>query len=389
MRALVIAPEPFFTPRGTPLSIYHRTAAMAELGVHVDLLTYGQGRSVDLPGVRIVRIPVLPFLPEAPAGPSMTKLLLDCLIVVWAIALLVRHRYDVVHAHEEASFFCTALRPLLRFRLIYDMHSSLPSQLASFRFTDSRLLVGLFRWLERQTLRRADAVITICPALACYALERGVAPERHFLIENSLLDPVRLIDGGAAERTPEIPEPPEGAQLVIYAGTLEPYQGIDLLLEAASLLAARLARLWLLVLGGTPDQVAHYRERAADLRLAKQCCFAGRVPQQTARDWIARAQVQISARTAGNNTPLKIYEQLASGVPLLATNVYSHTQVLDDGVALLVEPEPRALADGLERLLEDPSLRRRLAERARRLYEERYSRERYLERTRALLELVA
>ena len=386
MRALVIAPEPFFTPRGTPLSVYHRTAAMAELGVDVDLLTYGQGRAIDLPGVRIVRIPVLPFLREAPAGPSLTKLFLDLFIVAWAVALLLRHRYDMVHAHEEASFFCVALRPLLRFRLIYDMHSSLPSQLSSFRFSDSRLLLGLFRWLEHQALSRADAVITICPALAVYATEHGVAEERHFLIENSLLDPVRLVGGESSEPPPDVPEPPEGSELVVYAGTLEAYQGIDLLLEAVSLLAPRIPRLWLLVLGGTPDQVARYRRRAARLGLAERCRFAGRVPQQTARDWIARARVQISARIAGTNTPLKLYEQLASGVALLATKVHSHTQVLDDDVALLVEPEPQALADGLARLLEDAPLRAGLAERARRRYAERYSREHYFARMRALLQ---
>ena len=52
MKALVIAPEPFFSPRGTPLSVYYRTRALAELGVEVDLLTYGQGQDVEVSGVR-------------------------------------------------------------------------------------------------------------------------------------------------------------------------------------------------------------------------------------------------------------------------------------------------------------------------------------------------
>ena len=57
MKALVIAPQPFFTPRGTPFSVYYRTLVTAELGVKVDLLTYGEGQDVDIPGVRIIRIP--------------------------------------------------------------------------------------------------------------------------------------------------------------------------------------------------------------------------------------------------------------------------------------------------------------------------------------------
>ena len=389
MRALVIAPEPFFTPRGTPLSVYHRTAMTAELDVEVDLLTYGQGRDVDLPGVRIIRIPAFGFLGEAPAGPSFTKLFLDVFLVIWAVALLARNRYDLVHAHEEAIFFCLALKPVFRFRLVYDMHSSLPQQLTNFGFTRSRILIGVFDWLERRALTDSDAIITICPDLARYVASQQVPADRHFLIENSLLDPVRLAAGGDEASGPRVGEPPEGARLVVYAGTLEVYQGIDLMLEAASLLSGELPGLHLLFLGGTPEQVDHYRGRATELGVDGCCRFVGRVPQERAREWVARAELQVSPRIAGTNTPLKVYEQLASGVALLATNVYSHTQVLDEEVALLVDPEPRALADGLALALGDASLRRGLADRARARYQECYSRTHYREKMSALLGSIA
>jgi hypothetical protein len=48
---------------------------------------------------------------------------------------LARHRYDAVHAHEESVFWCRFLKPFFRFRLIYDMHSSLPQQLSNFQFS--------------------------------------------------------------------------------------------------------------------------------------------------------------------------------------------------------------------------------------------------------------
>ena len=77
MKALVIAPQPFFSPRGTPFSVYYRTLVTAELGVEVDLLTYGEGQDVDIPGVRIIRIPRFSFLGNAKVGPSVLKLFLD------------------------------------------------------------------------------------------------------------------------------------------------------------------------------------------------------------------------------------------------------------------------------------------------------------------------
>ena len=72
-RGLVVAPQPFFTPRGTPLSVYYRTLVAAEQGVVIDLLTYGDGEDVDIPGMRIRRIPHFPFLGPVRAGPSHTS----------------------------------------------------------------------------------------------------------------------------------------------------------------------------------------------------------------------------------------------------------------------------------------------------------------------------
>ena len=168
MKALVISPQPFFTPRGTPFSVYYRTLVTAKLDVKVDLLTYGEGEDVDIPGIRILRIPRFAFLGKIKVGPSLLKLFLDLFLVAYTIGLLFRNHYDFVHAHEEAVFFCRFLKPIFRFKLVYDMHSSLPQQLVNFHFTSSKFLINLFKKLEDSCLRASDAVITICPALSGY-----------------------------------------------------------------------------------------------------------------------------------------------------------------------------------------------------------------------------
>ena len=85
MRALVIAPQPFYTPRGTPFSVYYRTLVTAQLDVKIDLLTYGQGRDVEIPGVRIIRIPRFNVFGEVKIGPSVLKLFLDLFIFIWTV----------------------------------------------------------------------------------------------------------------------------------------------------------------------------------------------------------------------------------------------------------------------------------------------------------------
>jgi hypothetical protein len=181
----MIAPEPFFTPRGTPFSIRGRIQALVALGHSVDLVTYHAGEDVDLPRLRIFRTPRIPFVRRVPIGPSLKKVFLDLLLFSVALMRLSVGKYDVIHTHEEAGLMGTILAPLARAQHLYDMHSSLPQQLANFKAYNYAPIVKLFELLERFVICRADAVIAICPEL----LERVTAIDRErpcFLIENTI-----------------------------------------------------------------------------------------------------------------------------------------------------------------------------------------------------------
>jgi glycosyltransferase involved in cell wall biosynthesis len=387
---LVLVPQPFFTPRGTPFSVYYRTLVTAEQGVEIDLLTYGPGEDVDIPGVRIVRIPRLRVVEPVPVGPSWTKLLLDIPMILWTTGMLLRRRYKVVHAHEESVFWCRFLMPLFRFRLIYDMHSSLPEQLVNFEFTRSRLLIGTFKALEETCLRAASAVITICPDLRDYALKIGVDPNRHVLIENSIFDDVRVRT--ATNPRPAAHEPMRfdpAHRVILYAGTFEAYQGIDLLVTAFAKAAKVRPEARLLLVGGTDEQVRSVRTLAESLGLGNSCVLTGLVPRSVAKAYTHAAHIFVSPRIHGTNTPLKIYEQLASGRPLVATRVRSHTQVLDDSVCYLAEPNPESLAEALITALTDEAGSAARVRNAIALYEREYARSIYERKIRRLLEIVA
>jgi glycosyltransferase involved in cell wall biosynthesis len=395
VKVLVVAPQPFFTPRGTPLSVYYRTMVMAENGVSIDLLSYGEGQNIDLASVRLIRIPRMSWIGPIPVGPSWKKFFLDILMCMWTIGLLVRHRYDAVHAHEEAVFWCRFLKPLFRFRLIYDMHSSLPQQLSNFQFTKSRMLLGTFRALEHTCLRKADAVITICPDLKDYALRTGIDPERHVLIEKSIFEDVRLVHSGGEQE-----EPPQATRagffsldparpIILYAGTFEHYQGIDMLITAFATVRAARPDAQLLLVGGTPTQVAGAAATVARLGLTDSVCLTGRVSKSNAMRYTGLAHVLVSPRLHGTNTPLKVYEQLASGKPLVATRIWSHTQVLNDTVCIMVDPDADSIARGLLRAVDDPEYSREVARRAQALYQREYARPNYERKIRRLLEIVS
>ena len=387
-RALVVAPQPFFTPRGTPFSVYYRTLVTAEEGFDVDVLCYGRGNDVDLPNVRIIRIPAMNFLGPIKIGPSPLKLFFDLFMVLWTIGLLCTNRYQFVHAHEESVFFLRFLKPLFGFRLIYDMHSSLPEQLRNYKFTESKSVIGLFEWLEKTCLKHSDAVITICPELARYAEPLVPDRSRHLLIENSIFDKVQLADAPPSKDASSMTVAVSEGRLIVYAGTLEAYQGIEVLLGGFAYAAEQAPDAHLLIAGGTNQQVECYRGIADNLGLGDRVVFTGWVSHDQAKQYIGQAHVLVSPRSTGINTPLKIYEQLASGVPMVATNILSHTQVLDESVCFLCDPEPAAFGRALLRAISDKDARKMVVEGARRRYAEVYSRPVYVTKMRRVLDMV-
>jgi glycosyltransferase involved in cell wall biosynthesis len=390
MRCLVIAPQPFFTPRGTPFSVYYRTLVLSELGADIDLLTFGEGQDPDIPNVRILRVPRFAWLGNVRIGPSMLKLFLDVFIAARTVALLIRHRYDVVQAHEEAVFICRFLKPIFRFKLIYDMHSSLPQQLINFDFTDSRIVHYIFKRLEASSINMADAVITICPDLADYVSHIIDDRDRHHLIENSIFEPVKLKGDEQVNENEQsfsyVAETPAGRFCFVYVGTLEPYQGIDLLIRSFAYVIQRRPEAILLIVGGTESQVETYKSLAMAEGLKDSCLFTGTVSQQQAHQYIRTADSLLSPRINGTNTPLKIYQLLASGIPLVATNVRSHTQVLNDDVAFLADPKPKPFGEAMIAAMSDDGTPQGKAKNAIRLFEKEYSRESYVRKLRALLD---
>ncbi|MFN2355876.1 MAG: glycosyltransferase family 4 protein, partial [Desulfopila sp.] len=161
--------------------------------------------------------------------------------------------------------------------------------------------------------------------------------------------------------------------LLLYVGNLEGYQGIDLLLEGFALAAGRGVAAALAVVGGRQQDVTHYQQKAQQLGIAERCRFFGPRPVNDIGAYLDQADILLSPRTTGNNTPMKIYTYLAAGKALLATRIYSHTQALDDSIACLVEPSSQGIAEGLSRLCSDPGLRERLGSAAQRRAKKRHS----------------
>lgn len=370
MKILFLAPQPFFSNRGTPIAVRAALEALAEDGHEIDLLTYFEGEDVTISGVRIFRIDRPRFVRTVPIGVSWQKV--PCDLAMWRAArrLVADGAYDVVHAVEEAAFIALALKRVHGIPYVYDMDSRMSAQIEE-RSRWLRPIAYVFAALERLAIRRSAGVLAVCRALVDYA--RPYQPGG-----NVALLPDMPMNTAGASQSEELAS--VGGTKIVYVGNLEEYQGIQLLLDGFELVQGRHPDARLVIIGGSSAHIEMYRTRAGSLSEQGRVLFLGPRPLAKLGEFLAAADILVSPRTKGENTPMKIYSYMDAGKPVLATRRLTHTQVLDDDVACLVAPTADAMAEGLDRLLADAELRTRLGNAAQALVRREYSQARFRQR---------
>ncbi len=358
MKILLLAPHPFFQQRGTPIAERMMLEVLTRYGHEIDVLTYAEGEEVRIPGCRVQRIPALPFSRGIQPGFSLKKLASDAVMLLSCLRLVSRGRYDLIHAVEESAFMGLLARRLFRVPYVYDMDSGLARQMID-RFPVLARVRRLLEGFEKAAVRRSIGTLAVCRSLEDMA--RAWCPNGIV----ARIEDVSLL----ADSEEEVDDLPAGTDprtpIAMYVGNLQRYQGIDLLLEAFRHTANELPAARLVVIGGDDESIAHYRRRCEDLGLADAVRFLGPRPVERLGAYLKRATALVSPRIFGENTPMKVYSYLDSGRPVLATRLPTHTQVLTDDVALLVEPEPEPMGRALAELLRDRDLQERLAAAAR------------------------
>lgn len=377
MKILMISPQPFFEPRGTPISVYQRLEALSALGHHVDLITYHVGKDVEFPNVRIHRVRNIKMIQHVRVGPSRAKILLDVLIFFKAIAMLFKQRYDVIHSHEEAAFFCMVLAWIFRARHLYDMHSVLSNQLTNFEFGNRPIFVKIFEVLERMVLKTCDAVITVGADLEAY-VKSVDSRIRVTTIENIALHAYQTVVTPADIDRLSKQLDLEGRLPIVYTGTYERYQGLEMALESVSIVAREHPNVIFIFVGAKAQQARIWTEKARRLSIQDHVLFLNVVDPEESMVFLAYAKVLISPRLNGTSTPLKIYSYLHAGKPIVATNTPSHTQVLSPDNAVLVEPNKDAFAQGIMRVLHDPEFAEQISRNAHQYAQEKFNYQSYM-----------
>jgi len=280
---------------------------------------------------------------------------------------------ELIHAHTPSLNGLPAIWAGRRLGLpvVYEMRTFWEdAAVNNGSFAEGSLRYRVSRALETMAIRRAYRVIAICEGIRSEVVSRGIAPARIALVPNGVdaewLEPHTRAAGLAADLG--IGEGP----VFGYIGSFSRYEGLPFLIEAMPELLARFPGARLLLVGGGRDEEAI---RVAAQRLGPAVIMPGRVPQERARDFYSLLDVLVlprrRIRLTELVTPLKPLEGMAMGIPVLASDIGGHAEMVSDGeTGLLFKAEsPDSLVDQAGRLAREPNLRAQLKASARRWVE--------------------
>jgi glycosyltransferase involved in cell wall biosynthesis len=358
-RILVVAPQPFYQDRGTPIALRQVLQAASELGYRVDLLTFPVGTDVHLPGLRTFRAGNPLAVRAVPIGLSLRKLALDVSLLTALRSRLASETYTCVHALEEAAWPALLLARRRQIPLLYDMQSSLPEQLLKYHLAHVPPVPTLMVEAERWLLTRADLVVA---SVGLGGRVRHMAPATTVREWRFPSTPSEVPHDDTLSLRRQLGLAPD-APLILYSGTFEAYQGLDELIAAMPTVLAAIPSARFVLVGA--DGRATLGGLAEQLIQAGTLTLVERQPRSAMPAYLAMADVLISPRAFGGNLPLKIFDYLAAGRPIVATDISTHRAVLTRHTAVLVEPTAAALAEGILSILRRPSKGRELGDAAR------------------------
>jgi len=280
-----------------------------------------------------------------------------------AAMYVVRNRkaIDIIYCRDMFSLMLLGLlQPVLNLPMFYEAHA-FPGKLAG-------LHVGC--------LNKMNGLIVLTSQLKTVLLQKGVNSSKIAVAHDGVdLRHFQNAHFRGAQIREQMRIPP-GSTLVGYVGrfvTMEQEKGINDLLESMRYLPDYNGSIFMAFIGGPLNNVPDYYKRIEELHLDRnRFQFHDLVPVSEVPAYLAACDIVAmpfpwTPHYAYHMSPLKLFEYMAAEKPILATRLPSVMEVLADGEnAVLAEPDnPRELAHGIRRIIEDKEFSQRIGTRAR------------------------
>lgn len=363
-RILMIAPTSFFSDYGCHVRILEETRVLQRHGHTVKIVTYYKGR--DLPGLDIVRTQPTPWHPDYEVGSSRHKIAFDVLLSWTALKTTLRFKPHVIHAHlHEGALIGSVLSAVSRAPLVFDFQGSLTGEMVDHRFLDPRGRIYPFvRGLERRIDHAPHAILTSSHyATALLRDEFGLDPERVIpmsdCVDTTFFRPRAESDAADLAALRAALGIPAGRSIVVYLGLLAPYQGSDLLIEAARGVIDRRPDTHFLIMGypGAPG----YQAKADARGLGGHVTCLGKLPYEDAPRYLRLGDVAAAPKLSMTEANGKVLNYMATGLPTVAFDLPVNHEYMREQGLYARRGDAASLAGQLLRALNDAPLRARLS----------------------------
>lgn len=352
---------PVFGEKGASIHIQEMMRAFARLGHEVRCVA---ARAGDGPrrGLSVDEIP------QEMAGATRAEKERAAMAQADAIearlcALYREWPFDMIYERYSlwSAAGCRAARTL-GLPVVTEVNAPLVLEQAAFR---SLVCEDEARAIEAEVLMQSTALAAVSRQVSDYVTGTGADPARIHVIGNA-------VDTGhfRPDVIPAKLDIPEDAFVVGFTGSLKMWHGVDTLLEAFRAFRAQEPRAHLLICGDGPKRgwIDGFISGAG---LQEAVTMAGWVDHEELPSLIARMDVATAPYPASDAhyfSPLKLYEYLAMGIPVLASDIGQTAELLagSDAACLLPPGDPAALTRALQELATDPARRSAMAEAAAR-----------------------
>lgn len=320
LRILMVAASPFPANHGGAASIREMSDVLVRLGHEVHVICYPVQEDIPIGDITVHRVHI-PFMRpgKVKVGPAWEKFLYNPLMILKLIAIILRYRIDVIHAHNyEGAMIGWAGKILTGRPMLYNAVNTMADELPSYNFIKPRALaVWLGRVLDYWVPRMGNLLTVVSDALRDFLIEQGIKPDRIVTLPAGVhLD---MFDGGDGARMRERHALGD-APLVMYTGALEAFQRIDYLLAAMKDVVAAVPSAKLLIVGGAynPAQADKYQAMAESLGIAAHVMFAHSVPLAELADYLNAADVAVVPRPDCPGHPVKLLNYMAAARPIVS-----------------------------------------------------------------------
>ena len=304
--------------------------------------------------------------------------------IIQLIKLVKRDYFDVVYTRNTMiGVIGLLIKKLWKSKLVFEVNGILPDEwkLAENQLTKKKKLksikIKFFEHLQRYVIRKADAVVAVTPGIKNYLVKHGINENKVWFIENGanteLFKPIK--DSNVVNELKDRLHINNDEKVVLFVGNLAPWQGVEYLIKAAPLIIKEIPKIKFLIVG---DGILKGKLESLtnELNMGYNIIFTGGVPYEKVPQYVNISDVCIvpKRKMRTGYSPLKLYEYMACGKPVIATNIAGFEILEQYNAGILVNPEnSEELSNAIVKLLKNKQLREQMGANGRKLVVREYS----------------